>query len=663
MRQKLITLVQHIYLWFYMAVRYLPIRYIAKRCMCALLFFAMFGVCFSMAHACNAATADAQATPEKETYQTELVVGSRTITLSLQTDDDSYQFGEAVESAPDNRKLRRRTVTTIPLYRTEDMATAAETTVFPAAYLTMTLDSIDGNYGLYFQSDAPCAITAVLETDAAQEVKLRSITADDEEPSDAAYPIMRIPYRADTAYYIENDTFHLYTGKIENMTSLGSTVYACTTPEKGIWLDRNDTKLSVVIPLHAETDGITAAAAFLTSNALLDWDEPFAVSTALTLDASANNFHLFADGVYLYEPTTYRPHLAEDSTQDHIYLSAAAWMLGPCTDPRSGALFSTIGKSIVYTYIDRINEEGFIPTLPSSTWLSEDHDIGAGFYDTRFNFDTIRRLLYADKAWNDPTIRSAIERMLNFYLEYADANAYTIRGMQFVPDYGQPMPDTYTPTKRRPSCSLNHYLTEGTFLIRVGRAYHNERFVERGLQILDVIEKSAYRWIRETGDLWYAIRTDGNMEKNDYIEVTYSDLVSTLALLSKMDLSDEYPRIRELYDSKRDWLRRAGYPEVIAAYSLDELSDPSDDISETILFSQPSVQYVGDMLFPLLTVEMRDMLLQITSTQNNEHLPEDTSGSPDDTEPFRDTAISEVASVPAVNFMHINFLKGASSLG
>ncbi len=602
--QKPIDYLQYLYVWFYMAFRCPSVRRLILKTVYSILFLTVFGMSLSFMH-----SSAVEQTPASQTQRNlPLTIGSHSAILTLRVQNTDWQLGTPAVSPTEYRQLRKRTITTIPLYATT--APMTNDIDAPDGTITVTLDKIDQNIVLYLQSDADCDVEAVLFSDATQEPVIRSVKAQDTTLAAAQSALLNTAYAADSAYYIESDDFHLYTSRLDTLSSLGSTVYTCAPPAEGITLSRAaDDTLSVSVPLHGTPDSLSVCTMVLTCGALADWNEPLAASTALTMDATANNFHILSDGVYQYEPTTYSPRLTTDDTQAHIYLSAAAWLLGPCADIHSGSVFNTIGKSILYSYLDRINDSGFIPTQPTSTWLSEGYGITGGFYDTRFNFDTIRCLIYADKFWNDATISQGVHKMLQFYLQFAESTAFTANGLPFVPDYGHPLPNTLTHAQAEPSCSLNHYLTEGTFLLRAGYWYQNPTYFTRGLQILDTLNQSAASWIRPTGDLWYAIRPDGQMEKNDYIEVTYSDLASTLSMLKKLGLSDRYTGLQSLYDSKQDWLLRAGYTDVIPQYTVETINTPTVDAMEWLLLSQSNRHFASDMLYSLLSEDMRYTLL------------------------------------------------------
>lgn len=483
-------------------------------------------------------------------------IGDRSYTLTVEGAD----IGAPVRSTPDVRLLRTRSVALLPLFEhiepvdTDDTAPPARK---PLGTLTLTLDETEDGTVFYLAAQTDAPIKAVLSTEPGDTLAMRAVAYKAEEVPEARNVRLDHAYDADSGLYFEGKSTHLYLSRLASIRALGQTVYTRTVPDEGVSIMQTEDALQFSIPLPAGRTVLNGAA---TAQPLVNWEHEDALFNVLNLDASAVDYHPMADGVYLTMPDTYRPHAGEGI---HIYRAATAWLLGPCTYDTNGPMFSAIGKSIVYLYMDAVNEDGFIPTVPSSTWLSEEYGIGAGFYDTRFNFDTMKRLMRAETVWNDPEIGKTVRRMLSFYEKFADANAFEIEfrysTQPFVPDYGHASPDALKPTSA--ACSLNHYLAEALVLLRAGTAYENESYLERGFAIMDAINVSAGRWIKRNGDLWYAMRPDGEMEKDDYVDVTYLDLVDACALLYKMNHWDGYESIQALLATKEEWLLDHGYDE------------------------------------------------------------------------------------------------------
>ncbi len=479
-------------------------------------------------------------------------VGTRTYTLTL----EGAAAGAPRMDAPEVRPLCTRTRMVLPL-----LGSAAQGETPPeVGTVALTVDETDTGTVFYLSSDSPAGVRAVLTTQDDDALTVRAVDPDDTETAEPAAPRFGTAYSPGSALYLEGDAVHLYLSRPSTLTALGQSVYVCKTPLVGASLARGEGTLALSLPLPA---GLASCAGIVTDRTLVNWDNPDAHTNVRNLDASVVGYHLQADGVYIAMPDTYRP-FDEQADGRHIYRAATAWLLGPCTYDTNGPMFIALGQSIIYRYLDSVNAQGFLPTEPSSTWLSEEYGIGAGFYDTRFNFDTMKRLMHAETLWDDPLIGETVQRMVDFYLDFADAAQFKAHDVAFVPDYGHPAPDSVAPSTA--ACSLNHYLTEGLLLLRAGERYGDERAAARGYDILDAINETAARWITPGHDLWYAVRQDGEMEKPDYIQVTYLDLADAAHLLTKYGVWDDYPGIQALLALKEEWLLDHGYRDMLTRF-------------------------------------------------------------------------------------------------
>lgn len=453
--------------------------------------------------------------------------------------------GAPQRSAPDIRRLRTRTVYTLPVY------SGAET---PGGTVTLTLDESGAGTVFYLESDAPGTIDCRINGGPRKATLVRYCPYGGSDTAFAPAPVRRraIRYGANTALYLSGGT-NLYLSRLALLTPLGQTVYARDTPESGAVLARGACGATVSIPLHAVPGSIAAAAGAVIDGEPINWADEQARQNVSFLDADKTDYRLLSSGVYQTLPDTYLPQ--RKGGGPHVYRSAAAWLLGPCSYESNGPLFSALGRSILYSYLDAAANTGFIPTEPTSMWLRDDYGIGPSFYDTRFNFDTISRLMRVGELWREPLCGETVQSMLGTYLRFADSAAFTVDGIPFTPDYG----DSDLTRRTGTACSLNHYLTEGLTLLQAGEVYENQAFIARGHAILRAIDRSAPRWIRENGDLWYAIRPDGQMEKDDYVTVTYNDLISAARYLDETGVWSQYAGLQALLQSKERYLAQNGF--------------------------------------------------------------------------------------------------------
>ncbi|MGE4549374.1 MAG: hypothetical protein AB7C89_07505 [Intestinibacillus sp.] len=482
-----------------------------------------------------------------------VTVGDRVYKFTLHASGETIVCGAPQrDGEADARALRTRTVYRFPVTQNGTSLGA----------VTLTLDQSDAGTVFYLQSGIPMEDGLLqLAVETAQDTGLtaRPVAHGESAIPDAAAPLWDKPYPSHAALYLESDGVHLRTARLSVLHALGQTVYQYRTPSAGVTLSQAEGKLRVSIPLSCGENEQLATNGVLTAEEGVHWGDATVAGNVANLDASATDYRLLADGVYVAMPEDYSPR---EGDGPHIYRTATAWLLGPCTYESNGPMFTAIGKSIVYSYLDHVNERGFLPTAPTSGWLKSDFGIGGGFYDTRFNFDTMKRLMHAEAVWDDPEIGETVQRMLKFYCAFADRNQFDFLGHPFVPDYADADGNANGALS-----SLNHYLSEGLLLLRAGDTYGNSDYSARGWRVLNSINATYYRWIRDNADLWYGVYPDGWLRRGDYVEVTYNDLLDAAALLSKYGRWENYEGIQKLLHEKERWLRLAGRPELLQTHA------------------------------------------------------------------------------------------------
>ena len=485
--------------------------------------------------------------------------GGRIYKFTLRTSGETIVCGlPQRDGNADVRTLRTRTVYRFPV--TQNGSSLGT--------VSLTLDQSDEGTVFYLQSGIPMAdglLQLAIETAQDAGLTVRPVVHDEASVPNAASPLWDKPYPANSALYLDGDSLHLRTAQLSVLHSLGQTVYRHRAPSAGITLSQPEGKLRISVPLSCGENELFETNGVLTAEEGVCWGDATVAGNVAILDASATDYHLLSDGVYVSMPEDYSPR---DGDAPHIYRTATAWLLGPCTYASNGPMFTAIGKSIVYNYLDLINEQGFLPTEPTSGWLKSDFGIGGGFYDTRFNFDTMKRLMRAEAVWDDPEIGESVQRMLNFYCTFADRNQFNFLEHPFVPDYADA-----NGSSNGALSSLNHYLSEGLLLLRAGDTYGSSDYSARGWRVLNSINATYYRWIRDNADLWYGVYPDGWLRRGDYVEVTYLDLVDAAALLSKYGRWKDYEGIQKLLHEKERWLRLAGRPELLQAHAAFTFAD------------------------------------------------------------------------------------------
>lgn len=491
--------------------------------------------------------------PQVSDGHVNLAVSGRIYEFSLSSSDSALQCAppEPIQD-PAIRALRVRTAFRFPVTKNGD----------PVGSVLLTFDQSKEGTVFYLESDrisSSGVLQMHIQTIQDDGLSVRSIAFGNPSIPKTQAPLWDEPYSAHSSLYLSGDGVHLRLSRLSSLQDLGQTVYAYRHAAAGATLSCVSGKLLISLPLDCSENGSFQTSGVLTSDEGVNWEDEEAVNNVQNLDASSIDYHLHSNGVYVAMPEDYSPRKKGES---HIYRTASAWLLGPCTYESNGTLFGTVGKSILYNYLDHVNQDGFLPTEPTSGWLQSDFGIGGGFYDTRFNFDTMKRLMRAEAVWDDHAIGETVNRMLEFYCTFADQNQFDFLGYPFVPDYGNA-----DGSASNALSSLNHYLSEGVLLLRAGDTYGDPNYSKRGWKILDSINATYYRWIRDNADLWYAVYPDGWLRRNDYVEVTYNDLTDAAALLSKYGRWEEYTGIQALLHEKERWLLLAGRPELLKEHA------------------------------------------------------------------------------------------------
>ncbi len=357
-----------------------------------------------------------------------------------------------------------------------------------------------------------------------------------------------------SSLYIDSEDVHIKLGRADNIRDCGKSVFICRSMSRGYSITVQNGKIYAAKAFAGDEGFETVLYGALCSSDLVNWDVEYKGMKAVNFDASGE-YHILSDGVYMEKPEDYMPH--PYSEQRYIYKSPAAWLLRSASEEDSGAFFDIISASMLYSTADFIKQYGFMPTLPESQRLREAYGIGAVFYDTRFNADTASALIYAKNKFEDNDLDSALRMLMNVYKSLWEKFAFERGGWSFMPDYV-----SGDRTVASGACSLNHFLQSAEMLYRGGAALKNSQYKELALEIFGIIDASAESWIRENGDLFYEICADGTFRGDDYVSVTYNNLVSAINLFDEYSL--KYEGIEKLLAIKENWLRNNGYESLIS---------------------------------------------------------------------------------------------------
>ncbi len=208
-----------------------------------------------------------------------------------------------------------------------------------------------------------------------------------------------------------------------------------------------------------------------------------------------------------------------------------------------------MGFVMTYTCMLNQNEKGYWATVPKSGWLSEDFNIGGGFYDTRFNTDFAESLLNAYKRYNNDEFLFAACKYAEYFNEHANTESYsTQNGGLLVQDYGYDYDhiDTHV--------SLNHQLAELNYLYKLYQITREDSYRFLADKMLTAIDDTKNQWVLANNNLNYALYyMAGTNPMVDYPYLTYNDLFETQELYTAI-YGKEDETVKYLMSCKLEWM-------------------------------------------------------------------------------------------------------------
>jgi hypothetical protein len=280
-------------------------------------------------------------------------------------------------------------------------------------------------------------------------------------------------------------------------------------------------------------------------NKLIDFSNPTQIDLWKNYDLD-RNARLAYEGYHYISPSSYRP-----------YVSGSYWRIP--SDYLSNSLVRTdgslasdiLGGALVKIAHGNINDEGFLPTLPESLWLKGDYGILAGFFDTRFNADTIETNIAAFRKFGDEEFRTSYLMLSDYYLSHG-----TNRHLKnFNPDgiEGWLVEDYYGEGGSPTHISLNHQLQAIHVFYMLYEEEADIKYLEFADKMLQGIKNTADLWLMADGNLEYAYLQNGTMGFKDYDYLTYNDLLNVQDDLVRIKgMSD--PDLETLLQNKKLWM-------------------------------------------------------------------------------------------------------------
>lgn len=250
------------------------------------------------------------------------------------------------------------------------------------------------------------------------------------------------------------------------------------------------------------------------------------------------------DGYYFQVPYNYIPY-----SETMLYRQPSNYAGASMTKYGDFLAAYDLGYVFTYTCMQNQNDLGYWATGPKSGWLSEDFNIGANFYDTRFNTDFAVNLISAYKRYNNDDFLMAVCRYAEYFIDHATNNHYeTKNGGWLVEDYG------YDYDHNRTHISLNHQLAELNVLYTLYQTTREDKYKALADKMLLAIEDTKDQWVLGNNNLNYALYyMAGTNAMVDYPYLTYNDLFETQTIY-KTIYGKTNDVIQYLMDCKMEWM-------------------------------------------------------------------------------------------------------------
>ena len=276
------------------------------------------------------------------------------------------------------------------------------------------------------------------------------------------------------------------------------------------------------------------------------------------------NARLLYDGYHYKSPSTYYP-----TTSTSYWRIPSDYLTNSMVRSGGSRASEIIGTSLLKIAHRNISDEGYLPTLPRSIWLFKDYGIEAGFFDTRFNADTIETNIVAYGRYGDPVYRDMAVRLAEYYLEHGRNNKYVLHD----PGMGEGwlVEDYYHDSGRKNHTSLNHQLQAIHSFLLLYESEKNPDYLDFAQKMITGIKITRDKWIMPDGNLEYAYMPDGTMGLVDYDYLTYNDLLNVQEALVRIRGEGDQD-LQILLESKKLWMDRNN----VSGYRrTEDIKDPS----------------------------------------------------------------------------------------
>lgn len=212
---------------------------------------------------------------------------------------------------------------------------------------------------------------------------------------------------------------------------------------------------------------------------------------------------------------------------------------------------SDICMNSLVALLENRNSEGYWSNGTISKWLQEEYGIQDQYFDTRFCTDAALFMLRMYETFEVPEALVGARKIGDILVDGIR------KGFCYeTPNYGFMLQDyfIYSSPSLKVHTSLNHLLNEASFLILLGEATQEETYTNAAIRIINGIVATDEKWKNTAnGDLHYAMLPSGEFGLQDYVTLTYHDLIRFRSYTSQY-LQEEPAFVQNLGSWKEEFL-------------------------------------------------------------------------------------------------------------
>lgn len=263
-----------------------------------------------------------------------------------------------------------------------------------------------------------------------------------------------------------------------------------------------------------------------------------------------------------YSPTVYNVNLQ----------ASAPLLLLETLQVRPHRLLEDFVHNARFTLAERQGTDGFWRADPDAAYLNRAYGLGAGYIDTRMSVDASLFLVRYGLLFDDGDAVAAGSRFKRYFTMMKG------HGLTYACEGGHLYPDYYSPRQNaRTVVSLNHALYEMNYLYMLADWLDDREAGRLAGEILEFIERSADSWLTPEGDLYYGLSPGGEYYGQDYLNITYVDLLVGRSILQYRGRDDS--ALNRLWESKGEFLKGIASAQFESRLSPEEVFHSFDSSS------------------------------------------------------------------------------------